>query len=71
MFYYYRGMSTFGENLAFERKLAGYNQAEFAKKIGTTQQRVSEWERGKVEPTLSNIVAIIKTLGVTFEDLIQ
>ncbi|MBQ4072463.1 MAG: helix-turn-helix transcriptional regulator [Clostridia bacterium] len=64
-------MSTFGENLAFERKLAGYNQAEFAKKIGTTQQRVSEWERGKVEPTLSNIVAIIKTLGVTFEDLIQ
>ena len=64
-------MSTFGENLKFERKLAGYNQAEFAKKIGTTQQRISEWERGKVEPSLSNIITIIKTLNITFEDLIQ
>ena len=64
-------MSTFGENLKFERKLAGYNQAEFAKMLGTTQQRVSEWERGKVEPTLSNIIAIIKALDITFEDLIQ
>ena len=64
-------MSTFGENLKFERKVAGYNQAEFAKKLGTTQQRVSEWERGKVEPTLSNIIAILKVLNITFEDLIQ
>ena len=64
-------MSTFGENLKFERKVAGYNQAEFAKKLGTTQQRVSEWERDKVEPTLSNIIAILKVLNITFEDLIQ
>lgn len=64
-------MSTFGENLKIERNLAGYNQAEFAKKLGTTQQRISEWERDKVEPTLSNIKAILKVLNCTFEDLIQ
>ncbi|MBQ8178758.1 MAG: helix-turn-helix transcriptional regulator [Clostridia bacterium] len=64
-------MSTFGENLKNERKLAGFNQAEFAKLLGTTQQRVSEWERDKVEPTLSTIKAILKALNVTFEDLVQ
>lgn len=64
-------MSTFGENLKFERKVAGYNQVDFAKKIGTTQQRVSEWECNKVEPTLSNIIAILNVLDVSFEDLIQ
>ncbi|MBQ6979746.1 MAG: helix-turn-helix transcriptional regulator [Clostridia bacterium] len=64
-------MKSFGENLKIERQNAGYNQREFAKKIGTTQQRVSEWETNKVEPTLSNIVAIIKTLNISFEDLIN
>lgn len=64
-------MSTFGDNLKLERKVAGYSQEEFAKKLGTTQQRVSEWERNKVEPTLSNIKAILKVLNCTFEDLIQ
>ena len=64
-------MKSFGDNLKNERKIAGYSQAEFAKKLGTTQQRVSEWERGKVEPTLSNIIAILKVLNITFEDLIQ
>lgn len=64
-------MKSFGENLKIERQNAGYNQREFAKKIGTTQQRVSEWETNKVEPTLSNIVAIIKALNISFEDLIN
>lgn len=64
-------MSTFGENLKRERILCGLNQAQFAQQIGTTQQRVSEWERNKVEPTLYNIIAIIRVLNITFEDLID
>ena len=64
-------MSNFGENLKNERKLAGFSQGEFAKLLGTTQQRVSEWECNKVEPTLSYIIAIIKLLKINFEDLIQ
>ncbi|MBR2333885.1 MAG: helix-turn-helix transcriptional regulator [Clostridia bacterium] len=54
-----------------ERKIAGLNQKDFAEKLGTTQQRVSEWECGKVEPTLYNIIAIIQVLDITFEDLIS
>lgn len=68
---YSKPMRTFGENLKKERKIAGLNQKDFAEKLGTTQQRVSEWECGKVEPTLYNIIAIIRVLDITFEDLIS
>ncbi|MCQ2387790.1 MAG: helix-turn-helix domain-containing protein [Clostridia bacterium] len=64
-------MKRFGENLKTERQNAGFSQKEFALILGTTQQRISEWETNKVEPTLSNIIAIIKTLNISFEDLIE
>ncbi len=64
-------MNNFAENLKQLRIANKLSQSEFAKKIGTTQQRVSEWECGKIEPTLSNIVKILKTLGIIFEDLIE
>lgn len=35
----------------------------------TTQQRVSEWECNKVEPSLYNIMRMLKIFGVTFEEL--
>ncbi len=68
---YSKHMKTFGDNLKKERRIAGLNQKDFAEMLGTTQQRVSEWECGKVEPTLYNIIAITRTLDITFEDLIS
>ena len=64
-------MKTFGERLKEERILAGLTQAELAQKIGVKQQQLSQWECNKVEPTLSNIVAILKVLQIPFEDLID
>ena len=37
--------------------------------MNTTQQRVSEWECDKVEPSLYNIIKIIKILNTSFEEL--
>ena len=45
------------------------SQNDFAVKMNTTQQRVSEWECDKVEPSLYNIIKIIKVLGTSFEEL--
>ena len=64
-------MKSFGENLKNERVMAGLSQKSLAKKLNTTQQRISEWECNKVEPTLTNIVAIVKVLHVPFEELID
>lgn len=64
-------MNRFGENLKQARTEMGINQKQFAEMLQTTQQRVSEWERGVIEPTLSNIVKIIKVLGISLEELID
>lgn len=64
-------MSTFGSNLKNLRKLNKMNQKDFALKMNTTQQRVSEWECDKVEPSLYNILKIIKVLGTSFEELTE
>ena len=45
------------------------SQKTFAEKMQTTQQRVSEWECNKIEPSLYNIIKILKIFDVTFEDL--
>ena len=62
-------MNTFGDNLKNLRKLNKISQKEFADKMNTTQQRVSEWECDKVEPSLYNILKIIKVLNISFEEL--
>jgi len=62
-------MSSFGKNLKNLRKLNKLSQKDFAMKMNTTQQRVSEWECDKVEPSLYNIIKIIKLLNTTFEEL--
>ncbi len=64
-------MSTFGDNLKNLRKQKKLSQFEFAKKMQTTQQRVSEWECNKVEPSLYNIIKILKIFEITFEELIE
>ena len=64
-------MKGFGENLKYYIKINGISQSEFAKKMQTTQQRVSEWECNKVEPSLFNIIKILKIFNITFEELIE
>ena len=61
----------FCDNLKAERINAGLSQREFAKLVGTTQQRVSEWECGKIEPSLFSIIAILNVLNITFEELTE
>ena len=64
-------MKTFGQNLQNLRKQSKISQQKFAEKLQTTQQRVSEWECDKVEPSLYNIIKIIEVLDVSFEELID
>lgn len=58
-----------GENIKMLRKYNMLNQKQFAERMGTTQQRVSEWETNKIEPSLYNVIKMLKVLGVTFEEL--
>ena len=64
-------MKQLGDNLKELRKIYGLTQKEFATKMETTQQRVSEWECNKIEPSLYNIVKILKLYEISFEELIE
>lgn len=64
-------MSTFGQNLKAARKNSKISQKDFAERLQTTQQRVSEWECDKVEPSLFNILKILNVLEISFEELTE
>lgn len=64
-------MDGLGKNLKYFRKLNKISQKSFAMKMQTAQQRVSEWECDKIEPSLFNIVKILKIFDITFEELID
>ncbi len=64
-------MKTLGENIQYHRQINNISQKDFAVKLNTTQQRVSEWERNKIEPSFFSIIKILKVLNITFEELIE
>ncbi len=63
-------MNKFTDNLMSLRKACGLSQFELAQKIGVTQQCVSEWERGKIEPTLSNLWNLSDVFDVSIDFLV-
>lgn len=64
-------MNGLGKNLKYFRKLNRMSQKSFALRMQTTQQRVSEWECDKIEPSLFNIIKILNIYDITFEELIS
>ena len=64
-------MATLGKNIKELRKQCNMNQKEFANKMNTTQQRVSEWECDKIEPSFYNIIKMLTVFDITFEELIE
>jgi transcriptional regulator with XRE-family HTH domain len=52
------------------RKNAKLSQLGLSKKIGIPQTTLSDFENGKTEPTISNLLKIAEGLGVTINDFI-
>ena len=49
-----------GDNIKYFRKINNLNQKDFAEKMETDQQRVSEWECNKNESSLYNVKKCLK-----------
>lgn len=60
---------TLGRRLAQLRKEKGLSQQELAEKLYVTRQAVSRWELDGAVPTLDNLDAISKALGVPLNSL--
>lgn len=63
-------MLLIGERIQEYRKACGFNQEEFAEKIGVSRQAVSKWERDKAYPDLDRLVCICEILNVSIDELI-
>lgn len=57
-------------NLQRIRKAKGMSQKELADALNVTQGTVSAWESGRWDPTVENLRAAAKVLGVTVDELI-
>lgn len=58
-------MADFGEWLAESRKQQKLSQSALAEQVGVSQARISQWERGKQEPTPAQERLLTKILGST------
>lgn len=60
----------FSENLKLYRKQLNISQTNLAKLVGVSQQCISEWENGKIEPTLSFLCKLADVFDTTIDELV-
>ncbi|MBR2984640.1 MAG: helix-turn-helix transcriptional regulator [Clostridia bacterium] len=60
----------FSERVKALRRESKLSQAELADQIGVSQQCISEWERGKTEPTLTFIVKLSDIFNVSADYIV-
>ena len=58
------------QNIKTLRKEMKLTQKELADQVGVTQQCVSDWENGKIEPTISYVAKMAKIFKVTIDNLV-
>lgn len=60
----------FCENLKMYRKELKLSQLELSKRVGVTQQCISEWEKGSIEPTLSYLCKLADVFEISIDELV-
>lgn len=54
-----------GENLRLLRKLAGKTQTAVGYEMGTTPQRIGDYERNKLNPSARTLLRLLHAIGYT------
>ncbi len=63
-------MNKFKERLRESRKQEGITQKVLAKNIGRTEDCIHDWENGRSEPSIDDIIAIAQFLRVSTDFLL-
>jgi transcriptional regulator with XRE-family HTH domain len=64
-------MSDFKIKIKEARLQKGLSQTELAKEMSISRQAVSQFESGKVIPTIERLVEIAQILNVTLNELVE
>lgn len=63
-------MNKFKERLRESRKQEGITQKVLAQSIGRTEDCIHDWENGRSEPSIDDIIAIAQFLKVSTDFLL-
>ena len=63
-------MSDFAKNLRYYRKRKKYSQKDLAEKLNYGYTAIANYESGRNEPCLDDLIALAKILEVTVDELI-
>ncbi len=66
-----KGGGAVGALVRSAREDAGFTQQQLANKLGTTQSAVSRWEKGRDEPRLATLGAILAACGLEAAIVVQ
>ena len=62
---------TIGQKIIEVRKTAGYNQTDFAKRIGVAKQTLSNWEHGRNLPDIITLCDVASICGLSLDSFIN
>ena len=60
----------FAENIKELRKERGWSQQDLSLKIHYSQQCISQWENGQIEPTLTSLWVLSDVFEISVDELI-
>ena len=52
------------------RKMNGISQKSLAEKLGVSAGNLCEWEKGRIEPSISTLIKISELLEISVDELI-
>lgn len=62
---------TIGQKIIAIRTNAGYNQTEFARRIGVAKQTLSNWEHGRNLPDIITLCDVASICGLSLDSFIN
>ena len=63
--YYSEEAATFGDRVAAAREMLGFNQHEFAERLGVLQETLADWEDDRAEPRANRLQMLAAMLNVS------
>jgi transcriptional regulator with XRE-family HTH domain len=60
-----------GTRIIQARQIRGWSQAELARRLEVSRERLGKWEKGISAPSLDDLVPLSEVLGVPFAELVQ
>lgn len=64
-------LENLGNNIKIYRKSKKLSQVELAKILNVSDVAISTWEKGKADPSSSNIVALATVFDISTDDLLN